>query len=294
MIIDFHTHTFPEKIAHRAVEELKGKSGTPAYTDGTNGDLLRKAKKAGVDLSVIQPVATSPSQVVSINDHAARVNEEYHNAGLLSFGCMHPDFSDYRSELKRIRENALPGIKLHPVYQGADLDDIRFLRVISCAAEQELMVLTHMGWDIGFPGVEHCSPRMAAHVLKEIGEFSFILAHMAGWKQWEEAKDCLAGTGVYLDTSVSVGRLHAAPGSSWSAEELQMLDTEGFLSMHRAFGGDRILFATDSPWSEQTEAISFIRELPLDNMQKEKILGKNAEDLLRKHKVRIYSSESSS
>ena len=99
MIIDIHTHTFPEKIAHRAIMELKGKSQTPAYTDGTNEDLLRKAKKAGVDLSVIQPVATSPSQVVSINNSSARINEEYSKKGLLSFGCMHPDYPEYPWQL---------------------------------------------------------------------------------------------------------------------------------------------------------------------------------------------------
>ena len=42
----------------------------------------------------------------------------------MSFGAMHPDFEDHAAELKRIKALGLKGIKIHPVYQGVDLDDI--------------------------------------------------------------------------------------------------------------------------------------------------------------------------
>ena len=37
MIIDFHTHIFPENIAARTIAKLSSGSGSNAYTDGTFG-----------------------------------------------------------------------------------------------------------------------------------------------------------------------------------------------------------------------------------------------------------------
>lgn len=34
MIIDAHTHTYPETIAKRAIEKLEKNSGTKAHTNG--------------------------------------------------------------------------------------------------------------------------------------------------------------------------------------------------------------------------------------------------------------------
>lgn len=53
MIIDFHTHIFPEKIAARTLDFLKDICQTEPDTDGTAKDLIRSAKEAGVDLSRI-------------------------------------------------------------------------------------------------------------------------------------------------------------------------------------------------------------------------------------------------
>ena len=58
MIIDFHTHIFPEKIAGRTLDYLKEICQTEPYTDGTAKDLIRSQKEAGVDISVALPAVT--------------------------------------------------------------------------------------------------------------------------------------------------------------------------------------------------------------------------------------------
>ena len=52
MLIDFHTHVFPAKIARKALEHLSFVAGglTP-YTDGTPEGLLSAMDKEGVDTS---------------------------------------------------------------------------------------------------------------------------------------------------------------------------------------------------------------------------------------------------
>ena len=48
----------------------------------------------------------------------------------------------------------------------------------------------------------------------------------------------------------------------------------------KIFGAEKILFGTDSPWSSQKESIEFIKNLPLTEVDKNKILGENAAKLL--------------
>ncbi|MBR1660222.1 MAG: amidohydrolase family protein, partial [Oscillospiraceae bacterium] len=192
MIIDIHTHTFPDKMAANVIDKLSRTSKSVAFSDGTVGGLIESMKTASIDLSVILPVATNIHQVEHINNSALSIS----HYTLTSFGCIHPDYENYSAELKRIKELGLKGIKIHPVYQDTDVDDLKYLRIFECAAELDLVVVTHAGLDIGFPGMVRCSPKMCRHVVDEVGNFKFVLAHMGGWKNWEEVPEYLADTKV--------------------------------------------------------------------------------------------------
>ena len=285
MIIDIHTHTFPEKIAGKAVESLSKEAHIIAHTDGTVPGLVKSMEESGVDISLVMPVATDPGQVVKVNDSALRNNEKYFEEKtdgprVLSFGCIHPEFGDYRKELRRIREGGIKGIKLHPVYQKHDIDDLSFLRIIDCAAENDLIVLTHAGLDVGIPGVVHCSPKMCRNVLDKIGDFKFILAHMGGWRNWEEVPDLLAETCAFLDSSFASEEIEPLSDGYWDDKDRSMLDQEGYLSFIRVFGPDRIIFGSDSPWTSQKKSRQFIEKLPLEQEEIQMILGENAQKLL--------------
>ena len=276
LIIDIHTHTFPDKMAANVIDKLSRTSKSVAFSDGTVGGLIESMKAAGIDLSVILPVATNTHQVEHINNSALSIP----NSELISFGCIHPDYENYSAELKRIKSLGLKGIKVHPVYQGTDVDDVKYLRIFECAAELDLVVITHAGLDIGFPGVIRCSPKMCRHVIDEIGDFKFVLAHMGGWKNWEEVPEYLADTKVYLDTAFSTGRITPRADCHWNEKDLVMMNSAQFIDMVEAFGADRILFGTDSPWSSQSESIEFIRQLSISDEDKKKILGENAARIL--------------
>ena len=62
MIIDAHTHTYPETIAKRAIEKLEKNSGTKAHTNGVQSGLMASMKEAGISYSLLLPVATSKSR----------------------------------------------------------------------------------------------------------------------------------------------------------------------------------------------------------------------------------------
>ena len=279
MTIDFHTHSFPPKIAASTLQKLSAASHTLPFTDGTPEGLRASMSEAGVDLSVVLPVATAPRQVEHINDSSAAISERSAETGLFSFGCMHPDYENWRGELARIKALGLKGIKLHPVYQAVDFDDPRTLRVLDRAGELDLIVVTHAGLDVGFPGVVRCSPEMVRSAVRQVGPLKLILAHMGGWRSWDKVLELLPDLPVRIDTSFSTGKMTPAD-SYYSQDELLLLDSGRFMALVRAFGPDRVLFGSDSPWSSQKESLEWIEAQPLTAEEKAAILGGNAKKLL--------------
>ena len=148
MIIDFHTHTFPEALAERAVNKLAKSARAQNYLNGTLSALRSSMLDAGIDYSVLLPVVTKPEQQQNINKIAMEINSHSHETGLISFGGIHPDNEDYRQILRQCAANGIKGIKLHPIFQQTYLDDIRYLRIIECACENNLIILVHAGYDV--------------------------------------------------------------------------------------------------------------------------------------------------
>lgn len=280
MIIDFHTHTFPDKLAPSVIPTLAQTAHIQPYTDGTALGLITRAKASRVDLSVVLPVATSPRQVPGINAFAQKTNESTTSTGLLSFGAMHPDFDQWKEELIKLAEAGFKGIKLHPVYQKIPIDDIRTLRILDKAAELGLLVVTHSGIDLGYPDSDYCFPQRIRRAMDQVPQITLICAHMGGWKVWKDALTLLADTNVYLDTSFSVGVLDESEDAFHSLEYRTLLNQNQFLTFVKEFGVNRILFGTDSPWDSQEKHISWIKDLPLAQADIEAILGENARHLL--------------
>lgn len=276
MIIDFHAHTFPDKIASAAIGKLKSASHTKAFTGGTDGELSASMKGAGIAESVVLPVATNPDKIPHINDISAAKNGLN---GLIYFAAMHPGFADAKAEMRRIKDMGIKGIKLHPVYQDIDFDDIRTLRILEYAEENGLITVTHAGFDIGFPGVRRCTPEMVKNAVETVRPKRLVLAHMGGWRMWQKAADMLCGKGLYIDTSFSIGKM-TQETPYYSEEELKLLSISEAAEVISAFGEDNVLFGTDSPWSDQKAEVETVLSLPVADGAKEKILYKNAEKLL--------------
>ena len=161
-----------------------------------------------------------------------------------------------------------------------DLDDPRFLRILDRCGELGLVVLVHAGLDVGIPGKVHASPEMSLNALRQVGPVKLILAHMGGWRNWDQVEQLLPHTSVCLDTSFSLGDMNPAPDGFYRPEELHMMGREQFTRMVGLFGPERIFFGTDCPWGSQKESLDRIRALPLSQDSLDAILGGNAQRLL--------------
>ena len=276
-IVDFHTHTFPDAIAQKAITGMQRNSHAAAFGSGTVSGLLESMDRAGISHSVVLPVATNPAKIASINT----VSMESRNEQLIYFGAMHPQAENWKEELNRLAAAGVPGIKIHPQYQETDITDIRYLRILDHAAGLGLITLMHSGNEIAYPGVVRCSPEMVRSVCDQLGNIPLVLAHMGGWKNWERVAENLADTGCYLDTAISLGQIAALPDGHYAPDDLPLLSEEDFVSLVRTFGSQRILFGTDSPWADQKEEIRKISTLPLTEEVLGNIFSHNAHRLLK-------------
>ena len=280
MVIDMHTHTFPDPLAPVVLDKLQAAARAKIYIAGTNQALQDSMRRAKVDYSVILPVATNARQPHKLNLSAAEINEHSRETGLISFGAMHPEDPNWYDELQFLAQQGFRGIKLHPAYQGPYFDDIRYLRIIGRAAELGLVVTVHAGLDIGVPGPAKVTPDNVLRVLRETGTDKLILAHMGGWMIWDQVLERLAGQPVYLDTSFSFGRVNPHPDYPRTEDELQLGDTPLLLRLIRAHGASRVLFGSDSPWGDQAADLDLLRGPDLTGDALRQIEGENARTLL--------------
>lgn len=283
MIIDFHVHTFPAEISGRVLEKLSKASHTKYFTNGSRQDLLSSMKDASVTYSVNLPVMTRADQVEKINGALIAEREMLFEQGIITFGGMHPDYADYKTELKRLKESGIKGIKIHPAYQNTDLDDIRFLHMIDYASSLGLIVLTHAGIDIGIYGHNYASVRQILHVLDTVHPDKFVLAHMGNWACWKEVEEELAGADVWFDTAFAIGPVTQDDAKSGTPYLSCNLSDEQFMRIVKKHGADKILFATDSPWEGQKDYIQRIEKMPLNKQEKMQIFSENAVRLLQLH-----------
>ncbi len=278
MILDFHTHVFPEKIVERAIAKLEALAHTRAHILPTVDHLLASMDASGIDISVILPVVTSVAQTESINRTSVEISERA-KGRLIAFGGIHPDDENYKATLDLIAASGLSGIKLHPVYQGVDVDDIRNLRIIEYADALGLITVIHAGIDIGIAGSQ-ASVEKIRRVIDTLHPKKFVCAHLGGWREWDKVEELLLTQNVYFDTAFSIGRPYLPQDESNPYPHPTLCDGTRLLSMIERHGADKFLFGTDSPWSSQAKEVLKIKEMGLPKDIENALFYENAARLL--------------
>ena len=262
MLIDFHTHAFPEKIAARAIGTLAHEAGgLEPQTDGTLSSLKAQMRLDGVDLSVVHSIATNPRQQHKVNDFAMEMNRE---EGIVAFGSVHPDAPDALEELERIHDAGLKGVKLHPEYQGFYADEERMKPIYQTISRLGLITLFHAGHDYGFAPPYHCMPRHLLGALRWL-DTPVVAAHWGGVGCGTEVLETLCGLeGLYFDLSFGYGTMPKRIAQ-------QIVD---------AHTPDRLLFASDMPWHRPAWELRLLHSLDISDSDRESICFRNAKRLL--------------
>ncbi len=270
-IIDFHTHAFPDALAPRAIAQLAATAAACGYvphTDGTVGGLLASMDRAGIARSVVCNIATNAHQMRKVNDFALETLRT--QPRLIPLGSLHPaaPTDELSAEVDRLVTGGIRGIKLHPDYVGVMFDDAAFELILALCEERGLFVLTHAGFDPLSPDRYHCTPERVLRVMERHPALRLVVAHTGGFACEQDVLHRLCGLDVYIDTSLSA--IRAGKDPAWG---------ETCAAILRAHRPDRLLFATDTPWSLPEEELRFLRSTGLPEGVLDAILHRNAERL---------------
>ena len=271
MIIDVHSHHFPDSIAVRAIAGMSHAIEGLLWPvgDGTLANHLDHLEHDGIDKAVLCQIATKPAQFEVLLRYAEAIRSGEMGARarerIIPFLSVHPDDTERLRHLDEIAARGFKGIKLHPYYQNFRLDDPQVWPMFEKIADLGLVVQCHCGYDIGYPGrYDACGPKEVAVLLRHVKNLKFIAAHLGGCDGHPvHSTDELADLGAYIDTSVLMRHWHYDEPmrivSSWPTE--------------------RILFATDFPWSSCSEAVRWVKSLR-DQRDWDAVFGGNARRLL--------------
>lgn len=264
MIIDFHTHCFPDSLAERAMGNLAKNSQYPPHYNGTVSGLKASMDAAGIDISLVLNIATNGHQMRKVNDFAISLVPD---GRLIPFGSVHPDGENVFDETERLRAAGIKGIKFHPDYQGFFVDDKRMYPIYERIASSGLVMIFHCGHDLVLREPYRCPPERFANVVRDFDGAKIVGAHLGGQDMWDGVFEHLIGKNVWLDTSFG----------------FKFMTIEQIRRVTQNHDNDRLLFATDAPWQDQKTEVEEMRGFIQDRELLQKIFCGNAVRLLAKN-----------
>jgi uncharacterized protein len=260
-IIDFHTHAFPDNLAERAMKALcEGAQDAKAYLSGTVADLLRSMDQCGIQKSVVCNIATKPSQFEPIVKWSRQIATDR----IIPFCSIHPEDPEAREHISAIKAAGFKGIKMHPYYQDFYLDEERMKPIYERISDEGLILVMHTGYDIAFPQIRRADPARILKVTEQFPRLKLVTTHLGSWQQWDEVADMLVGKPVYIEISFA----------------LELLPPEEARAILAGHPDEYLLFGTDSPWTDQANALRLLRGLGLPQGRLQKLLSGNATGLL--------------
>ncbi len=255
-IIDVHTHAFPDFLAEKAITALSENAYATPYHNGTIAGLLESMDKSNVYQSWIQSIATKPDQAENILNWSLEIASDR----IVPFISVHPEDKNFRNILDKAKDNNIKGVKLHPHYQDFFIDDEKVFPFYEAILKKGFIILFHAGKDDGFPGKDNASAVRIKKVIKNFAGEKIILGHFGAYKEWDEVFHNIAGENIYIETSFV----------------LKLQGESIFKKIIEKHSHDKILFGTDSPWSNVAEDVQLLQHTTLPQELKEKIFYKNA------------------
>lgn len=259
MIIDAHTHIFPDAQAEVFLRNTAEMFGVKTFGLATRFDLLRQMDANNIDYAVIHMVAPMPSGVKDTNSWLINMKQDR----FVKFATIHPQFKDYAAEIERLQDNNICGVKFQPDIQRFRPDDKDGVyHVYEALAKAGLKVMFHIGGE-PLPGPrDRSKPHMIRQVALDFPELKIVGAHLAGLNMWDETYRHLVGLeNIYMESSLSYPFIRPD-----LAEKII-----------REHGTDRIFFGSDYPFGSIRDSVAAAKAVGfLSKNEINDILGNNA------------------
>ena len=264
MRVDVHTHVWPERIAGPVLDALVNQLGIPAIARNTVESLKAHMRASVTDKSVVLGVVVRADQVTRANDWLIGIQDDM----LVPFGAMHPDLEDKADEVRRLRENGIKGIKLHPMMNQFYPDDPKMFPVYEEMGD-DMVLEIHSGSlpHIGCVDPVYSPPQRIMNVVRQFPRLKVMALHLGGFYMLDEAERELIGRdNVFIDTT-------------WppSLREVAAQTLAAIINKH---GPDKVCFGTDFPLASQVDDARYLQQMPISARAQDRILGENARQLI--------------
>lgn len=216
-------------------------------------DKLKHNMKAyGIEKAVIFPF-NEQSDLIS----ASRKLLSYKSNAIIPFLRFNPKTVGIEEIEKQLEENNFAGVKLHPKSQDFDPLNKRYYEIYRTIQKFSIPVLFHTKKENN----ENTDPDRIKTLAARFPKLKIILGHFAGESN-EALKYLKTHNNLYVETSI--------------------FSASGILDMIiKTTDQNRILFGSDTPYSDMEIEILKIKKSGLTENQKEKVLYYNAAKLLQ-------------
>jgi predicted TIM-barrel fold metal-dependent hydrolase len=252
VIIDAHTHIWPDRIADIALTS-NPVPGLVARGDGKVSGLATDMQSSGVAMSCCLAIANEARHVDRVNEFAASTKAP----DRFAFGTVHVELS-VEDNLASLERHGITAVKIHPLFQNYGLDDPRLWEMFEAFGDR-IAVITHVGEGGDAHRNSLSSPRMIRDIAEQFPSLRFMACHFGGYKILDDADEMLAGADVVLETS-------------WPPS-LATLPPERVRALIKKHGAERIVFGSDWPMTSPGEEIAAIEALDLGDDDTKSVLG---------------------
>jgi len=277
MIIDFHTHIFPQKIRENRERYFFGEAGfstlyrLPKSRLIGARELVALMDEEGIDKAVVFGFPwKNPKTLSEHNDYIAGAMERFPGR-LIGFCCLDPFSGQAAAEARRCLAGNFGGVGELAFYQeGFNEPSLHGLEpVMEICRQADVPVLLHTNKPIGhhYPGkMPMTFPQLYA-LIRRFPENKIVLAHWGGGIFFfhlvkKEIKESLRN--VYFDTAASPF----------------LYDARVYRIAVQIVGPEKILFGSDYPLISPSRYIKEMTAAGLSSEETRLILGQTAARLL--------------
>ena len=277
MIVDFHTHIFPEDVRRRRDRYLKTDStfaelyADPRARMASAEDVIMAMDRDGVDVSVVMGIGwTDPGLAREANDYIIDSVRAYPDR-LIGFASVDPRRGGAAaSEADRCARAGLRGVgELHPDTQSFDLGSRAVMApLMEAVMEHDLIVTTHSSEPVGhmYAGKGETRPEKLWRFIQNFPGARIVCAHWGGglpfYALMPEVREALEN--VYFDTAASP-----------FLYDYQIFETAAGL-----VGPGKILMGSDFPLMPAARLLGQIGKSGLSAEDAKAVKGDNAARLL--------------
>lgn len=277
MIIDFHTHVFPDEVRADREGFLEREAwfgslyADPKRKLASAEDVVASMEEAGVDRTVVLGFPWRDGGLCKEHNSYLLDAVRRYPEKLIGFGIVQPLDAGDAKELDRCLSGGLMGMgEIGPDSQRYDFEAKWVLAdSVEVLLHHDRPLLTHSSEPLGhdYTGKGTVTPPRLLKLASNFPELKIIMAHWGGglpfYELMPEVRETLRN--VYYDTAAST----------------YLYSFDIFPLAAQLVGSGRILWGTDFPLLSQSKFLKRVRESGLNEEQLGAVLGGNAARLLR-------------